>query len=289
MSPEERSTAAARFRDKRTTDELGWLYTTSVFYGIGSGIALAMYTEPDSPAGAILPTLALSGLSVSLVYGIDKKPLRYGGAQAITSALFVGFEEGLVWVLWREAASSYETDLSGKQVAGYLWGATTAGAVVGGLVGQLYGITPGRASLIGSGALWSSLVVGMGVGAMTDRSSTGLLSAAIALNVGALGGFVLGDRVQPSIGRVRFLDLGVISGGLVVGGLAFALAGDNADGRGLLGATAAGMVAGFTTAWVMTRNMAPDDPQRAPAVALVPTLMPAHNGTGTLLGVGGVF
>lgn len=48
------------------------------------------------------------------------------------------------------------------------------------------------------------------------------------------------------------------------------------------------MVAGFATAWVMTSNMAPDDPRRPPAVAVVPTLMPSNTG-GALVGVGGVF
>jgi hypothetical protein len=290
VSPEERAVATAAFRDKRTTDELGWLYTSAVFYGVGSGIALAAHTEPDSVAAGILPTMAFAGASVALVYQLDRKPLRYGGAQAITSGLFLGFEEGLAWVMWQQSHSRDEDEYSAKTMATLLWTASTAGAVAGGIVGQVRGITPGRASLIGSGGLWSALAVGLAVGDATNDSTKGLFAAGVALNIGAVGALMVGDAFQPSIGRVRFIDLGGVSGALVFGGLyAAAFADNNDNGRGFYGVTAAGMIAGIGTAWVLTQSMSPDDPKRAAPTPLVPVVMPVRDTGGTLVGLAGTF
>ena len=290
VSPEERSVTMARFRDKRTTDELGWLYTSAVIYGVGSGVALAVHTEPDSAAAGILPTMGLAAASVALVYQLDRRPLRYGGAQAITSGLFLGFEEGLTWVMWQQSHANREDQYSSKTMSTLLWGASTAGAVLGGIVGQFRGITPGRASLIGSGALWSALAVGLTVGDVTKDTTKGLFAAGVALNLGAVGALLVGDVFQPSIGRVRFVDLGGLSGALVFGGLYAAIFADNNnDGRGLLGVTAAGMITGLGTAWVLTKSMSPDDPQRAPPTPLVPVVMPIRDTGGTVMGLAGTF
>jgi hypothetical protein len=290
LAPEERSASAARFRDKRTVDELALLYTTAVIYGIGSGVTLSLHTAPASPAGYILPIIGLAAASSAAVYQLDRKPLRYGGAQAITSGLFLGLEEGLTWVMWQQSKYHGGDEYSGKTVSTLLWGASTAGAVLGGVVGQVHGITPGRASLIGSGALWSGLAVGLAVGDATNDSTVGLFAAGLALNLGAVGAFVMGETFEPSIGRVRFIDLGGLSGALVFGGLyTAAFAGNNSDGRGLWGVTAAGMVAGLGTAWVLTSSMSPDDPQRTPSSPLVPVVMPVRDSGGTLIGMAGAF
>lgn len=290
VSPEERSVNTARFRDKRTTDELGWLYTSAVLYGIGSGVALAIHTEPDSAAAGVLPPMGLAIASAALVYQLDRQPLRYGGAQAITSGLFIGLEEGLTWVMWQQSHANFEDEYSSKTMATLLWGASTAGAVLGGLVGQSRGITPGRASLIGSGALWTALAVGLTVADVTEDESKGLFAAGVALNVGAVGALLIGDAFQPSIGRVRFVDLGGISGALLFGGLFIAMFADNgSNGRGFAGVTAAGMVTGIGTAWVLTQSMPPDDPQRAPPTPLVPVVMPVRDTGGTLVGLAGTF
>ncbi len=278
---------------KRTTDELAILYTSSVIYGVGSGVALAMLTEPNSAAGAILPTLALAGVSATAVYQIDKRVgLRYGAAQAMTSGLYIGFEEGLAWVLWQQEYARWENQLSAKQVASVLWATSTVGVVAGGLVGQLYGTTPGRASLMGSGAFWSALVVGFGVAAMTDNTQTALLSSAVALNVGAVGGVLLGNTMRPSIARVRFIDLGGVCGGLVLGGLYLAVADTSGNSRAAFGTIAAGFGGGLLAAAYLTRDMEPDDPRRPrdeSQFSMVPTIAPSAHGHGGTLGLAGAF
>jgi hypothetical protein len=168
-------------------------------------------------------------------------------------------------------------------------GLGTVGAVAGGVVGSAYGTTPGRASLMGSAAMWSGLVAGTFAGAITKRSDTALLSSAIALNAGAVLGALAGAEVSPSIARVRFIDLGGLGGGLLLGGLYWAVQDRNASGQGLLTATSLGMTAGLAAGWLLTRDMETDLPRkhREPSLAerLVPTLVPTSTGTGLVLGV----
>jgi len=57
-------------------------------------------------------------------------------------------------------------------------------------------------------------VVGTLAGAIDKKSDTGLLAAGIALNLERLVGFARA-QVSPSVARVRFIDLGGLSGGLL--------------------------------------------------------------------------
>jgi hypothetical protein len=119
------------------------------------------------------------------------------------------------------------------------------------------------------------------------------LSSAIALNAGAVLGALAGAEVSPSIARVRFIDLGGLSGGLLLGGLYWAAQDRQATGKGLLTATSLGMTAGLIAAWLLTRDMETDQPRkhREPSLAerLVPTLVPASSGAGLVLGVAGTI
>jgi hypothetical protein len=283
-------TAPALIEDRRTTDELAILYTNAVLYGLYAGIVLDVWNEPGSAGGVILPPLALAGASAGIVAVLDHSVhLGYGVAQSIVSGMYVGFEEGLAWILWHEASVQHASEFGAKTAMTLIWGLGTAGAVVGGMVGSAYGTTPGRASLMGSAAMWSGLVAGTFMGGVTYSDDTALLSAAIALNAGAVLGALVGAEVSPSIARVRFIDLGGLSGGLLLGGLYWAVQDRSASGKGLLTATSLGMTAGLTAAWLLTRDMETDQPRkhREPSLAerLVPTLVPASTGTGLVLGV----
>jgi hypothetical protein len=280
--------------DRRTLDELAVLYTTSVLYGIGSGVVLAVWTEPSSPAGAIVPTLALASASAGAVYLLDRGTFRYGVPQSAVSGLLIGLEEGIAWTAWNQARVHFDDEWRARTVAAVWWGGATAGALAGGIMGSLYGTTPGRASMMGSGAFWTGLVAGLTAAALTSdeirQDDYGWLAAAVALNVGALGGGYVGAQVSPSIARVRFLDLGGIAGGLLVGGLYFAIADKESRPRPAMTAIALGASGGLAAAWFLTRDMAPDlprDPHHRVAGALVPLLAPTSGGA--LAGVGGTF
>ncbi len=278
------------FEDRRTTDEIAILYTNAVLYGLYAGVVLDTWTKASSAGSAILPPLAFAGVSAGIVAALDHNVrLGYGVAQSMVSGMYVGFEEGLAWILWHEASVPGSSEWGARAVATMIWGMGTLGAAVGGVVGSAYGTTPGRASLMGSAAMWSGLVAGTLVGGLSDHADSALLSSAIALNLGAVLGGIAGAEVSPSIARVRFIDLGGLSGGLLLGGLYWAVEDKNATGRGLLTSTSLGMTAGLCLGWILTRDMETDLPRKhreaSLAERLVPTLAPASQGTGLVLGV----
>ena len=295
-SEEAQERRAAR-QDRRTTGELATLYTTAVLYGVGSGLALAAGTKPSSAAGVILPSLAFAGASAGLVALVDRQmQLRYGVPQSIVSGMFIGLEEAIAWSGWNQARSVYSDEWSTGELAAVYWSTATAGALAGGILGTIYGTTPGRASLAGSAALWSGVVAGLAAAAFSDAGDTrddhALLAAALALNVGGVAGVILGGEASPSIARVRFVDLGGIAGGLLFGGLYYSIEGQQSRGQAAAAWVATGATLGLATAWVLTRDMERDQPRRGHDSLLsnlVPTLAPAGNGTGLVLGVGSVI
>ena len=303
-----RAQTAAALDDRRSADELGVLYTAAVFYGLGSGVALDVWTKPGSAATGILPVLALGAAAAGVVYWLDTpQDLHYGVAQSITSGMWIGFEEGLAWILWNQARTNSASEWSGRTVATALWGTATAGAVLGGALGTLYGTTPGRASFVGSAALWSGLVAGLlgataagGGGGTSTADDTFMLTSALGLTAGATAGILLGNDVAPSIARVRFLDLGAIAGGVLFGGLYLALSNGNPETTRLTASLAGGIAVGLVTAWQLTSRMEPDYPRHGRAAdsasaTFTPTLMLAPGASratsvaGLVVGVGGGF
>lgn len=122
-------------------------------------------------------------------------------------------------------------------------------------------MTPGAASLVESGGLWSGLVgVLLGLG-FDDGGDGALLGGAVAVPFGALAGAFLAARFEPEVARVRYLDLGGVAGGLLFGGLYVAFAND-IEGATLTTTTALGIIAGLGTAWALTADM-PRDPLAA--------------------------
>jgi hypothetical protein len=285
----------AKATDRRTTDEIAVLYTNAVFYGLGTGAWLAVQTEPSDAAGGILPALAFGGGSAGLVALLDSgRGLRYGVPQSITTGLYLGLEEGLVWTLYNQASASWRDEWSGKTVATVIWGSATLGAVVGGVLGQTYGTTPGRASYVGSTSLWTSTLLGLAMSAVIDHSPSEsddhiLLSMALGLNAGALVGVFTARDVSPSVARVRYLDLGAIAGGIVSAGLFVAGANGVRDDqwRAFSAVTGLGIGGGLIVSWMLTRNMPQDrnEPSKSVLASVVPSLAPTRGGaTFTLSG-----
>lgn len=267
-----RGASGGRDRSRRTGDEIASLYGYSVVYGLGTGLWIASLSEPDSPAGVILPALGLAGLSAGVVATLDRgKGMSYGVPQSIQAGLTLGFLQGVFWTSWNQARVRSDKEWEVKTVTTLLWGASTAGAVAGGVLGSRYGTTPGRASFVSSAGLWTGTVGGLLAAAVTadeessKRDDNGLLVAALGLNLGAGLGVWQAGSVSPSIARVRFIDLGGVAGGLVVGGLYLAASDQNSSDRGLAGMTALGMAGGLGLAFQLTRGMEADRPEEAPA------------------------
>ena len=278
----------------RTLDELAILYTNAVLNGAYAGIVIDVYNKPKSAAGYILPPLGLAAAEAGIVALVDNTVgLRYGVAQSAVSGMYIGYEEALVWLLWHEAHYPGSDEWGDKRVAMLTWGLGTAGALAGGIAGTFLGTTPGRAAFMGSAALWSGAVVGTLAGTIADKGDTGLLAAGIALNLGAIGGALLGAQVSPSVARVRFIDLGGLCGGLLVGGLYFAAADRNPRPSGAAVSLGLGMAAGVATGWFFTRHMEEDFPRtestQSAMASVIPTIAPASNGAGMVLGIAGAL
>jgi len=253
----------AKALNERTTDEIAVLYGTAALYGLGTGAWVSAQTEPDTASMVILPALGLGAAAAGAVALVDgHRKLHYGVPQSIVSGMYIGLEEGIVWALWNQARTARADEWQGKTVATVIWGMSTAGALAGGVVGQWRGSTPGRASFVGSAAMWSGLISGLTAGASfphdVAQDDRALLAGAMGLNIGAVLGAIAAGPVSPSIARVRFLDLGAIAGSVVFGGVYVALADRHAEDKALMGSIALGATAGLASAWFATQGMSPD-------------------------------
>jgi hypothetical protein len=175
-----------------------------------------------------------------------------------------------------------------------IWGLSTAGAVAGGVMGQTLGTTPGRSSWVGSTALWGGVVPSFIAGAAADDESAApaaFATAGVGLSVGTALGLATASTVSPSIARVRFIDLGGLSGGLLGIGLYAAASSKGSRTEGLT-STALGAGAGLTTAFFLTSSMpedrprAPTDPQPTARVEWRPTMLPTDGGM--MMGFAGI-
>jgi hypothetical protein len=296
-----RGPAASAPNGQRTTDELSWLYLSAVAYGVGTGGWLAVRTEPDSAAGAILPALAFAGVAAGAVAFADSRDaLAYGVPQSITTGLTLGLAEGVAWAVWNQSRVSVADEWEEKTLATVIWGAASLGAVAGGAVGALAGTTPGRASLVGSSGIWTGVLAGLTAASVSgdaadQRDDYALISGAVGLNAGAIAGALLAGPVSPSVARVRFMDLGGIGGGLLAGGIYVSATDgfkERRDGqeRGLYAVTALGIAGGLGLATFLTRGM-PDDrgaaTRDASALRADVSLMPVAGGMA--LGAVGAF
>lgn len=284
---------------ERTTDEISVLYLNSVVYGLGTGVWLAALTEPRGAASGILPALGLAGAAAAAVALVDHSShLGYGVPASTVTGLYIGLEEGITWSIWNQARAPYFDEWQGKTVATVIWGSATAGAIAGTVVGAVAGTTPGRASYVGSTALWGGLLSGFFTAAVTgddrgQRDDAGLLGAALGTNIGTVAGVLSAGTLSPSVARVRFIDLGGIGGGLLAGGLYVSAANDvsRSNVQGLFGVTALGIAGGLALATVLTQSMSADrgapvgDPPTS--LNLEPTLIPVRGGT--LIGAAGTF
>jgi hypothetical protein len=278
----------------RTSDELSILYTSAFVYGLGTSAWVVLLLEPKNLAGAGLPFVLLTSAAVGGVAVADGyRPLRRGVPHSLATGLYLGLVEG-AWLVGLEHAGATRrgdgSRWSSTTVATVLWAGSTAGGLMGGLVGAWREPTPGRTSFAGSAAIWPGLTAGF-VGAALEgdrrrRGEVAFLSGGIAYNLGIAAGIAVAPSVAPSVSRMRFVDLGAVGGGLLGAGVYAVAAESSANVRGGLASTAGGIVGGLGLAWWLTRGMPRDPPANPPPVAsLRPIIVP--NDGGFLAGVAG--
>jgi hypothetical protein len=283
----------AKATDQRSSGELAALYLGAVGYGLGTGVYVAIQAEPDSISGVTVPMLLFGAAIPVGVFVLDNNlTLRYGTPSAITNGLTLGLLEGALWTSWYQAQARRDDEFSGKTAATLVWLPTTLGAVAGGLLGERQGTTPGRAELIGAGGTFGAALTGLFLSSAIDtgqeKDDAVLLGSAIMANVGAVGGYLAGRAWSPGVARVRYIQLGGLSGGLLTG-LVYLSAADedsSSDAFGVI--AAAGMAGGLGLSTWLTSGMEPDLRREAsqPTAQLLLTPTP---GGGLSLGAFGQF
>lgn len=252
--------------NKRSIDELAFLYANTLVWGTGFGVVIGLSTESNEAAAFYLPAIGMTALGVGALSLVDIQygPIPYGVPQSITSGMYMGLEAGIYVAAILEGENLVEREE--KVFPGLIWGTATAGALIGGLVGGTMPVTPGRASFTSSGAIWGGLLTTLLTIGFVDEdfdsspAVTGLLGA----TAGGVTAGLLSHWASPSIARVRFLDVGAAAGGLVFGGLYASLA-DQLDGQALAFLTSAGIIAGLGTTFYLTKDMERDEPRRGNA------------------------
>jgi hypothetical protein len=143
----------------------------------------------------------------------------------------------------------------------YAWG------VGGGLIGLSLGtlaLTRGKADEGDAVLVTSGASLGLGFGALAEffyvgdiESRTPYTGAGYGTAIGLVAGGTLATFVQVSASRVMLVDLGAGLGAATGAAIASPLVFEDvtpAKTRGFIGATAGGLVAGGTIAWLLTRE-----------------------------------
>lgn len=250
----------------RTADELSLLYTTAFIYGFGTSSWLALQIQPKNVAAAVVPYLLITTASVASVAVADAhRPFRLGVPQAMTAGMFLGLGEG-VWLTGIQHARATERDdgshWKSPTASTLLWTGATVGLLGGAAAAGLFEPLPGQVSFASSGALWGGITssfAGAALSSDTHRQRNAFVSGAVGYNVGLIAAAVLAPTANPSIARVRFLDLGGLAGGLVGAGGYLLGAGDAASPRLALGSAALGSLAGLGLSWWATADMKPGE------------------------------
>ena len=213
------SYAVPRRSRKRDEVELGFLYGTSIAYGVGMGIWFSSEVGISDPGVFLIPP-ALLGVAAPIgVYFLDDPEMDRGMPAAIAAGMAIGAGEGI-------GIASYQFVTADEEDA---WGfrglarATALGSTLGAVGGYAAGyyLEPARQStvLTTSAVLWGTAVgsmygygaseAGVGYGISNDTAALGGL---IGFNVGLAAGAATGALYVPS-----WEQLGWMWGGAGVG------------------------------------------------------------------------
>ncbi|MGB0646018.1 MAG: hypothetical protein ACPGQS_02525 [Bradymonadia bacterium] len=238
-----------------TESEIASLYIDSVVYGFASGaVWFGGVFEIDSVAGVVMPSLALAGAASYGVYRLNTDGyLSRGMPRTISLGLRLGFVES---ALLSSYIGSEFNNVHPKALLIGGFAGTTLGGLAGGLLARSRPISPARASLMESTALWGGVLATMAHEAISNGNSSNeiLLTSSTGVLGGAIAGSFIGDDTTLTESRVRYLDLGGLTGALVAGGIYASFEPKDAPAYLTQGIIASGIAAGWYTAFRLTRG-----------------------------------
>lgn len=244
-------------REPRGGVEAAGLYTSAILLGIGTGVWLDVMFEVDEIQGAVVLPLLLGGAGAGGLYLAERVggPIRRGRGTAMSNGFLLGLTAGTLLGVY----GGEELRWRGRGVATSIWGGAVLGAGLGYGLGALAESRPASASFVGSGGLWGA-AFGATVGGLIDADEEDVLLAALVGEVvGAGAAAALAATLHPGEAQVRWMDLGILSGGLVGTGLAVLIFG----GSDLRSPTVpmifveAGMIGGGILGYVLGRPSTP--------------------------------
>jgi hypothetical protein len=262
------------------------LYASAITLGIGTGIWLDVMFEIDDVRAAVSLPLVLGGLGAGALYLAERNggPIRRGRGTAASNGFTLGVVGGTLLGIY----GGNELRWKARGVATTIWAGAVLGAGLGYAIGALAESRPASASFVGSGGLWGAVFGVTAAGLVNADGKDIPIAGMVGELVGAGAAAALANTLHPSEGQVRWMDLGVFSGGLVGVGLSVLLFADS-SGRSLTGPALiveAGMIGGGVLGYVLGRPDA--HPARSSTAALdrfavTPSIGPTAGGAQVLL------
>jgi len=262
------------------------LYASAISLGLGTGAWLDVMFEIDDVRAAVSLPLVLGAAGAGALYLAERSggPIRRGRGTAAGSGLTLGLVGGVLLGVY----GGNELRWDEKGVATTIWAGAVLGTGLGYALGTLAESRPASASFVGSGGLWGAVFGVTAAGLVNADEDDIPIAGMVGELVGAGAAAALANTLHPSEAQVRWMDLGVFSGGLVGVGLSVLLFADSSvdslTGPALI--VEAGMIGGGVLGYVLGR---PDSrPARSSTAALdrfavQPSIAPTAGGAQVLL------
>jgi len=256
--------APAPASDRRTNTEMFFLYTTSLGYGIGTGVWVDALFKIKDPGAAVIAPITLGAAAPVGVYFWDDLggPLHKGVPASVATGLLLGALEGggiagTQYVL----TQGTDNDWSFRVQTTVTFLTATGGGVGGYFFGEYARPDLHSMAFISSGSGWG-LISGalFGIGISGRRwGDWATVSGMIGYNVGLLGTGAISLWRAPSYQTLKWMWVGY-GAGTLAGALVFPfyLFSDSDPKHGFV-APALGGIAGAAVAGVLTSGMIDDD------------------------------
>lgn len=231
--------------------------------GLAAGIELLLAIEPDSVTPGVLTVMATTG-------GAFAASLFATREGAITMGEASLFSSGLIYGTYNAVLLAALVDPGSQGAALMSLGGTILGGTVGFITARGAHLSPGDASLVGSGGLWGSATGLLLLPILQPSSTDGYtLTMMLPMDAGIVLAAVVASQIDISRDRVLLMDLGALLGGLGLGGLGIIVmdATNNFDSARIVsGLALGGIVVGGGLSLYLTRHMDRPDGEAPPAM-----------------------